>query len=985
MRSPKKWLEYLTEASVVQIVPDPIQGGTGFFVAPGKIITCAHVVAVSTNATTDPIRVIDQEGRVLVGQVRAIPARMGSGTLWDYPDICLISLTNPPADHRMVILGDVHDDADVSLSGYSDIYQPRSLGTRRGHIGGTESLNAGRALRIVGCEMPPGLSGGPVLDLNRGVVRAVAKTRRRENTEMGGLAIPAGAISDAFHDVWEMNQSNRDQDGQWMALQDALRDGVDSSQYGLTHSEWLALTKAAERFEYGSTKLTQLWQKVVGPHIPRPNQPFEQMRDVIADLSDRQMLGLDPLIKLFEVLADLCDGARETGLRGHASKAAARNAQTAELGEYRAGREGRNRPVVVIRLEPDDLNPKDEVRLSAWSYPAWNGPGRLVTGDREGGPYPLGKVKETILTVLDHEIGTWPTMIQLVLPDHMLDEAVERWKLSRFPVGVEHPVIVRFAQWPENESEARRAQKRMRSRQEGFESLAMPADSASWDAHWVDCADQRTDMEIYAMLNSADRPPFVAMTAWHKGDPLPMPVDVARLAGVPVIVWRHKPCSGCVLPTDADGICPGAQFRAEATKYLSGVPFSSLPEKIWSVRTEAAKNGDSDLGQGVTILWDEPGRLPWNDPLPIQSPAQLQEQEQEQRGSAAMNNWHIYRQTGDQHDRIADLPDPPSWRAYQDRKMTPAARDDAGWTHADLARGKSYRPDAGVLNEVNAALYLRRPLLVTGAPGVGKSGLAYSVAWQLRLGPVLRWPITSGSMLKDGLYSYDAIGRLRDVNLNPPHGTGNRTPDGPDGDDAGIPDGRTQIERYLTVGPLGTALLPTDTPRVLLIDEIDKASIDLPNDLLSIFEEGRYEIPELIRIASVEPKVELPTADGVWREKIEHGQVRCAQFPLVVMTSNGERDFPAAFLRRCIRLRIKPPEHQQLVDMVRAHLGGDLIDQANDLIGMFEERAREGDLANDQLLNAIHLLKAVRPTQDLTEREQSELTTLLFKYLNEPD
>jgi MoxR-like ATPase len=347
-----------------------------------------------------------------------------------------------------------------------------------------------------------------------------------------------------------------------------------------------------------------------------------------------------------------------------------------------------------------------------------------------------------------------------------------------------------------------------------------------------------------------------------------------------------------------------------------------------------------------------------------------------------MSDWHIYRQTADQHDEIAHLPDPPSWRAYQDRKMMPVPRDDAGWTYADKARGKNYRPDAGVLNEVNAALYLRRPLLVTGTPGVGKSGLAYSVAWQLRLGPVLRWPITSGSMLKDGLYSYDAIGRLRDVNLNPAHGADAGIRD--DGD-AGIPDGRTRIERYLRLGPLGTALLPTDTPRVLLIDEIDKASIDLPNDLLSIFEEGRYEIPELVRIASVEPKVDLQTADGVWTEEIMHGQVRCAQFPFVVMTSNGERDFPEAFLRRCIRLKIEPPKHEQLVEMVRAHLGGDLIDQANDLIEVFENRAREGDLANDQLLNAIHLLKAVSPTRDLSQREQTDLTMLLFKFLNEPD
>jgi hypothetical protein len=463
-----------------------------------------------------------------------------------------------------------------------------------------------------------------VLDLERGVVCAVAKTRRKRNAEMGGLAIPAAAISDELHDVWEENQAMADLDGQWEALQGALRVGINPSHHGLTDIEWKDLTEAATTLGYRGTDLSLLWRKVVGPQISRPQEPFETMDDVIADLGkldERELPGLDLLIKLFELLADRFGSDPNIDLRGHASKAAARNGQTAELEEYRAERVDRDRPVVVIRLKPDDLNPKDEVTLSAWSYEAWNGPPTLVTRDQDVGPYPLGRVKDTVLKVLGRVIGAWPTVIQLVLPDHMLDEAVENWKLTRFPVGIEHPVIVRFAQWPDDEDEARQAQERMLAWKDGFESLRMPADPAAWEAHWVDCADQRTPTQLYAMLNSVDRPPFIAMTAWHKGDPLPMPVDIARLAGVPVVVWRHRPCSSCALPADAERVCPGALFRANATKYLSGAPFGSLPEKIWNVRKDAAEGRDTDLG--VTILWDEPGRLPWNDPLPIQSPARL--------------------------------------------------------------------------------------------------------------------------------------------------------------------------------------------------------------------------------------------------------------------------------------------------------------------------------------------------------------------------
>jgi len=197
----------------------------------------------------------------------------------------------------------------------------------------------------------------------------------------------------------------------------------------------------------------------------------------------------------------------------------------------------------------------------------------------------------------------------------------------------------------------------------------------------------------------------------------------------------------------------------------------------------------------------------------------------------------------------------------------------------------------------------------------------------------------------------------------------------------GDSDGR--IGRYLRLGPLGTALLPDDTPRVLLIDEIDKAPLDLPNDLLSTFEEGEYDVPELVRIAKVQPKVEVLTADGTRTEKIERGHVRCRQFPFIVMTSNGERDFPAAFLRRCVRIKIDVPKHEQLEEIVRAHLGPDMVAKAEELILQFETRARDKDLANDQLLNAIHLLRAVNPTRDLTQSEQDNLVNLLLMPLNE--
>jgi hypothetical protein len=618
MITPAGGLKDLTEAAVAAIPAG--RGGTGFFVAPGTIITCAHVVAVGEETVGEVT--VDWNDLHLEGSATARPPATGPGRLWEYPDLCVISLYQPPADHPVVILGESRNPTDVSLTGFSDVYERSSLGTTSGRVVGFETLGRGRAWRIADCEMPEGMSGGPVLDLTHGVVCGLAKTTRMKDANRGGLAIPATAIADEFPAVWRWNQEEgRRRNRQWKALRDALGDRVD--RYGLTESEQRALSDAVERLGFGQRKLTQVWQKVVGPHVPKPVPPFEVLNTLVDDLADRPLPGLNPLIKLFEVFADLFDRDIETRLRKHADDLAVRNAQERGLEEYRAQHAVRERPVIVIRVDPYGQNPEEEVNLRAWSYADCRAPAVLVNEEPEYGPHPLGRIKEAILTVLRREIGAWPTMIQLVLPDRMLDEAIERWELdAESPLGVDYPVVVRFAEWPEDESEARRARARLLGWKDDFLSLRMPVDPASWEPHWVGCHDPRNARQLNAMLNGAGRPPFLAMTGWHKGEPVPMPVAVARRKGVPVILWRHERCLGCEV-SGSDGTvsdCPGSVFRKEVTTYLSGLAFGELPEKIRSIRAGAAESNDEELGLGVTILWDDPDRRPWEDPPPNLAP-----------------------------------------------------------------------------------------------------------------------------------------------------------------------------------------------------------------------------------------------------------------------------------------------------------------------------------------------------------------------------
>jgi MoxR-like ATPase len=343
-------------------------------------------------------------------------------------------------------------------------------------------------------------------------------------------------------------------------------------------------------------------------------------------------------------------------------------------------------------------------------------------------------------------------------------------------------------------------------------------------------------------------------------------------------------------------------------------------------------------------------------------------------------SWGIYKGNGKPRDwDDKELPAPPAWRTFQNRMQT---------------HGATYQPEPEEIEIVNAALYLRRPLLITGKPGIGKSSLAYAVAHELKLGRVLEWSITTRSTLHEGLYHYDAIGRLQEAQMRLQQAQMRHLQQ--QGAQAAIPAQQQQpaqpyIGNYIRLGPLGTALLPRKRPRVLLIDEIDKSDIDLPNDLLHVFEKGEFIIPELARLA--EPNVEVMTDDGDQDERvtIEQGRVRCDAFPFVIFTSNGEREFPPAFLRRCLQITMHLPaakeeRKQKLLKIIEQHFAhhlqrypdDDILQRADPLIDEFLQRLDRGDtLATDQLLNAIYLV-----TQKVDPLGRKQLAETILKSLS---
>ncbi len=231
----------------------------------------------------------------------------------------------------------------------------------------------------------------------------------------------------------------------------------------------------------------------------------------------------------------------------------------------------------------------------------------------------------------------------------------------------------------------------------------------------------------------------------------------------------------------------------------------------------------------------------------------------------------------------------------RERRDTPAPLPVS--RRSQFMKPENYLADPGLRDACNVALLLGQPLLLTGEPGTGKTLFAYSLAWELGFDEPLKFETKSTSTARDLFYSYDALRQFQDAQ--------NRTEN-------------RNSQDYLTYNALGTAILltkerseiknflppdfvhPGKRRSIVLIDEVDKAPRDFPNDILNELELLYFRVPELsnVKIAA-NPKLQ----------------------PIVVITSNSEKDLPDAFLRRCVYYNIPFPQKERLADIVTNRLG----------------------------------------------------------------
>lgn len=240
---------------------------------------------------------------------------------------------------------------------------------------------------------------------------------------------------------------------------------------------------------------------------------------------------------------------------------------------------------------------------------------------------------------------------------------------------------------------------------------------------------------------------------------------------------------------------------------------------------------------------------------------------------------------------------------YRGKGSTPESKEPVQLRPSPLAqytKEEGYRADEGLVDAVNVALRLGQPLLLTGEPGTGKTQLAYSLAYELGYGKPLKFETKSSSQSRDLFYSYDALGRFNAAQSG---------------------SGDTDTLDYISFNALGLAILYANEPQqvkhlmrntpahdqrrrsVVLIDEIDKAPRDFPNDLLNEIEHMYFRIPEL--------QNEQVSADHDMR-------------PVLVITSNSEKNLPEAFLRRCVFYDLQFPA-DRLEEILIARLGESIL------------------------------------------------------------
>jgi hypothetical protein len=642
--------------------------GTGFFAAPGKIVTCAHVVdlggaGVKDRRTADRVRV-SWAGSEYEGEVTAHPPCHRGGGVWSYPDLAVVELDTVPPDEPWVPLSDTMPQTGALLyaAGYSSTFAGTpELGGTTVEFESPQRFNGRGVFKVKSGELAPGMSGGALLDPVSNGVCGVVKTTRREGWDMGGLAVPASAIQEFFPDLWAENRRLRflqDRAGEWLALLSALRHESAHRAF-LSSSESQDLITAAA--QTGLTPRALYW-KAIGELGPEPDSPLDDFEAVIRELADAlpaHPAANHPLVRLVELVAGfIADGARtdddgklaaETdGLTEIARRLSGRSDPTSAQRDSRpwtenllpVGRATARTPSVEVQLAPDGVD-REKHLLTILKYDESESDATSVL--RLDTPLPLGEVRQHVRKVLPDVIqklsnGAEELMVAFTLPRNLLHKAnVDEWDLGKewAPLGKQFLVALRsLDRPPEANGSWQKRWKSLHARTQENDHSAL---------NWVDCRSTGKIDQLFADFQMRESMTVLAISHQPDSNTGEDALEAALQAGIPAVIWPRVSCHehGTAHCDDTDtcnppssdtrtsmanepALCAGDRFQATISDRIAQSDLSELPLVVKRLRIEARTTdlgGDNHCGHSLTLLWDDPTRKLPEWPL-LAAPAQ---------------------------------------------------------------------------------------------------------------------------------------------------------------------------------------------------------------------------------------------------------------------------------------------------------------------------------------------------------------------------
>ncbi|GAA2632238.1 trypsin-like peptidase domain-containing protein [Actinomadura fulvescens] len=572
----------LLDDCVVWVCECHARGGSGFLVAPGLVLTCAHVLQDDAGGGKAVVSRVDVEwlgGSYPGSLVRAVPDTHQGGSRWGFPDLALIRVDGLPDGHPYVHLGDdlPPDRSVLYTAAFNKSYTEEPELARAWISYDAPFGRRGQwSLSLADRELEPGMSGGPILDPARGAVCGVLTASRNPGSPEGGFATPVTAVRDHLPEIWDSGQASAA--ARWQAI---AAPAFEAPQ--LTAAR---VRRLLELLPGDPAALHRLHRGLFPGRLP-PDPPLSDPMGLILEAADALPLpdGSHPI--------DVLEGLAAEGAFAQDEERRAR----VEIHLTAAGMDARKLLLSVWSHVDDDPAPTSEFCHES-------------AMDAE-------EARETLRTVLRRFLTRLSdiedVLVEFVLPRRMMGDggdAVDEFYVDKpeIPLGMQFPVVVRT-----RDRVAGAAAHQLRRWKRSRSSDPVP--------RWVDCHAPHSFADFYADFQAADAATLVMMGFQPVDGPGGRALEAVCDAGMPAAVWRRRPCprhiadngAGLAEPQGrcgADGACSAELFKSRIAERLGRQPLERLPWVVRDLRLEARRPGsDSDhCGRDLTLLWDDPTR-----------------------------------------------------------------------------------------------------------------------------------------------------------------------------------------------------------------------------------------------------------------------------------------------------------------------------------------------------------------------------------------